>query len=207
VKLRHEAIVDTLSAIAPTLLFDPYPTPETGIRQLDEMEQTFLKIAEVLNAKAKGEAVLQEMQAKFEAAAQQIQGQKIAQHPFILGQFVGGAPQIRLFNDNAMAVQILQQLGLTNAWQGAVDAFGFNTVWIESLPPVENANFFYISEENNPYYQQLIQNPIWKNLEFVKENRFYSIGSNTWIFGGPLSAEVFVNKVVQVLSRNQANSS
>ncbi len=197
VKLRHEAIEDTLSAIAPTLLFDPYPAPETGIRQLDEMKQTFLKIAEVVNAKAKGEEVLQEMQAKFEAAAQQLQGKKIAQNPFILGQFVPGAPQIRLFNDNAMAVQILQELGLTNAWQGAVDPFGFNTVWIESLPPVENANFFYIAEEKNPYFQQLQQNQIWKNLAFVKESRLYSIGSDTWIFGGPLSAEVFVEKVLQ----------
>jgi iron complex transport system substrate-binding protein len=207
VKLRHEAIVDTLSAIAPTLLFDPYPAPETGISQLDEMKQTFFKIAEVVNAQAKGEAVLQEMQAKFDAAAQQLQGKQLAQSPFILGQFLGGAPQIRLFNDNAMAVQILQQLGLTNAWQGAVDPFGFNTVWIESLPPVEDANLFYIAEENNPYYQQLKQNQIWKNLEFVKENRLYSIGSDTWIFGGPLSAEVFVDKVVQALTPNQANSS
>jgi iron complex transport system substrate-binding protein len=170
------------------------------MQQLDEMEQTFLKIAKVVNAKAKGEAVLQEMQAKFDAVAQQLQGKQLAQNPFILGQFVPGAPQIRLFNDNAMAVQILQQLGLTNAWQGAVDPFGFNTVWIESLPPVENANFFYIAEEKNPYFQQLTQNPIWKNLEFVKESRFYSIGSDTWIFGGPLSAEVFVNKVVQANS-------
>ncbi len=207
VKLRHEAIVDTLSAIAPTLLFDPYPAPETGIRQLDEMEQTFLKIAEVVNAKPKGEAVLQAMQAKFEAAAQQLQGKQLPQNPFILGQFVGGAPQIRLFNNNAMAVQILQKLGLTNAWQGTVEPFGFNTVWIESLPPVENANFFYSTEENNPYFKQLEQNPIWKNLAFVKESRLYSIGSDTWIFGGPLSAEVFVDKVVQALTQNQANSS
>ncbi|MBO0351147.1 iron-siderophore ABC transporter substrate-binding protein [Phormidium pseudopriestleyi FRX01] len=203
VNLRHEAIASTLSAIAPTLLFDPYPAPETGIRQLDEMEQTFLKIAEVVNAKAKGEAVLQQMRSKFEDAAQQLKGKQLAQTPFILGQFVSGAPQIRLFNNNAMAVQILQQLGLTNAWQGAVDPFGFNTAWIESLPPVENANFFYSAQENNPYFKQLKQNLIWKNLAFVKESRLYSIGSETWIFGGPLSAEVFVDKVVQALMANR----
>lgn len=204
VKLRHEAIADTLSSIAPTLLFDPYPAPETGMSQFDEMEQTFLKIAEVVDAQAKGEEVLQQMRSQFASASQQLQAQGVSNTPFILGQFVPGAPQIRLFNDSAMAVQILQQVGLTNGWEGSPDPFGFNTVWVESLPQVENANFFYISEANNPYLKQLKESPIWKNLAFVKDSRVYPIGSDTWIFGGPLSAGVFVEQVVEALTQKQA---
>ncbi|MFP5270455.1 hypothetical protein [Coleofasciculus sp.] len=57
-----------------------------------------------------------------------------------MGQFVPGVPQLRLFTNNAMAVQILSQIGLQNAWIGEFDRFGFNTVWVEALPTVDKAN-------------------------------------------------------------------
>ncbi|WP_199249184.1 ABC transporter substrate-binding protein [[Phormidium] sp. ETS-05] len=198
IKMRHESIYNALASIAHTLLFDPYPPPT--IRQLDEMEQTFWKIAEVVNAQAQGEVVWQQFAATFDKATRQIQSMGLAGSPFILGQFMAGLPQIRIFNDNAMAVQLLQAIGLNNAWQGDEDLFGFNTVWLESLPAVENANFFYITESSNPYYTGLRVNPIWQKLAFVKEKRIYPIGSDTWIFGGPLSAMTFVEKVLAALS-------
>ncbi|WGV25325.1 ABC transporter substrate-binding protein [Halotia branconii] len=196
VELRHQVIYDTLASIAPTLLFNPYPSADSSINQLSEMQQTFIKIADTVKREKQGKAVLEKIQTTFTQAEKKISDLKIANRKFLLGQFSDSAPQLRLFTDDAMVIQILQQIGLENAWSGKFDSFGFNTVWIEALPKVEAANFIYITTNNNSHWQQLQNNPVWKGLQFVKENRLYPIASDTWVFGGPLSAEILVNKVV-----------
>lgn len=199
VELRHEMIYDTLSSIAPTLLFNPYPPPN-GPNQLDEMEQTFLAIADAVNRRKPGETVLQNMRKTFKTAEQQLRLNDLSDSSFILVHFVPGALQPRLFTDNSMAVQVLSQIGLKNAWKGEIDRFGFNTVGVEALPAVQQANFLYIAEED-VQWQQFQNNPVWKGLEFVKESRIYPIGADIWVFGGPLSAQVLVNKVVAALTK------
>ncbi|WP_250124556.1 iron-siderophore ABC transporter substrate-binding protein [Chroococcidiopsis sp. CCMEE 29] len=199
VELRHEMIYDTLSSIAPTLLFNPYPPPNK-FNQLDEMQQTFLAIADAVNRRDAGEGVLQQMRGTFKIAADRLRSADFTGSPFILAHFVPGTPQPRLFTDNAMAVQVLTQIGLENAWQGEIDRFGFNTVGVEALPAVEQANFLYIAEEEDVQWQQFQNNPVWKGLEFIQESRIYPIGADTWVFGGPLSARVLVNNVVAALS-------
>lgn len=198
VELRHEMIYDTLSSIAPTLLFNPYPPPN-GPNQLDEMEQTFLAIADAVNRRDPGETVLQNMRKTFKTAEQQLRLNDLSDSSFILVHFVPGALQPRLFTDNSMAVQVLSQIGLKNAWKGEIDRFGFNTVGVEALPAVQQANFLYIAEED-VQWQQFQNNPVWKGLEFVKESRIYPIGADIWVFGGPLSAQILVNKVVAALT-------
>ena len=195
VELRHQVIYDTLTSIAPTLLFNPYPSADS-VSHLEEMQQTFMKIADTMNRREEGRAVLEKMQATFKQAEKQLNDLKIANKKFIIGQFSDSTLQMRLFTDNAMAIQIIQKIGLENAWKGKIDPFGFNTVWIEALPKVESANFIYTTADNNIYWQQLQNNPVWKGLEFVREKRLYPIASDTWVFGGPLSAEILVNQIV-----------
>jgi iron complex transport system substrate-binding protein len=199
-QLRHEAIYDSLSAIAPTLLFNPYPD-SNALSQFDEMQQTFRAIAERVNRRDAGEAVLRQMQDTFKAASDRLKSTNQKNNSFILGQFNEATPQIRLFTDNAMAVQILNQIGLENVWKGQIDRFGFNTVGIEAFPKLEQANFLYIAAENNTHLKQLQNNPVWKGLQFVQEKRLYSIGAETWVFGGPKSAQVLVEKVTTALTR------
>lgn len=198
-QLRHEAIYDSLSAIAPTLLFNPYPD-SNALSQFDEMQQTFRAIAERVDRRDAGEAVLRQMQNTFKAASDRLRSTKQTNRAFILGQFNEATPQIRLFTDNAMAVQILNQIGLENAWKGQIDQFGFNTVGIEAFPKLEQANFLYIAAENNTHLKQLQNNPVWRGLKFVQEKRLYSIGAETWVFGGPKSAQVLVEKVTTALT-------
>lgn len=196
---RHEAIYDALSAIAPTLLFNPYPDAN-ALTQFDEMQQTFRAIAERVNRRDAGEAVLRQMQDTFKAARDRLKSANQKNNSFILGQFNEATPQIRLFTDNAMAVQVLRQIGLDNAWKGQFDRFGFNTVGIEAFPKLEQANFLYIAPDNNTHLKQLQNHPVWKGLKFVQENRLYSIGAETWVFGGPKSAQILVEKVTAALT-------
>jgi ferric hydroxamate transport system substrate-binding protein len=198
---RHRPILDKLNGIAPTLLFDPYPQ-EGGMGQYEEMEQTLLAIADATDRRAQGQAVLKEASDKFASVAARLKAAAPANPQFLLVQAYSQkeAPQLRVFNDNGMAAQILGKLGLQNAWKGPFDRFGFNTIGVEALPAVEKANFFYVvQDDDNVFTNQLRENPVWKGLAFVKENRAYPLGADLWLFGGPASAQKVADKVASLL--------
>jgi ABC-type Fe3+-hydroxamate transport system substrate-binding protein len=202
VKFRHEVIRDRLREIAPTLIFDPYPPPG-GPDQYQEMETTFLAIGEAVGRREAGVAVLQQLQAGFSQAAARLKAAGHEGREFVLTQAytANNAPQLRLFLDNAMVVQLMTRLGLRNAWKADFDIYGFSTVGVEALATVERASLFYaVQDDDNVFASQLKDHPVWRNLTFVKEGRTYPLGGNTWLFGGPLSAQLVAEKVVSLLA-------
>lgn len=198
VGFRHEAILDQLEGIAPTLLFDPYPA-EGGPSQLAEMETTFRTVATAVGRADRAQAVLGEMTAVFEDAAERLAAAGAAGDEVLLVQAFSAqnAPQIRVFTDNAMAVGILRRLGFENAWPGAYATYGFDTVDVEGLAPVSEADaFFYVVQANDDVFaQKLADNPLWQALGFVQRDATYALGGDTWLFGGPLSAQVLATTI------------
>lgn len=196
---RLETVRDTLNSIAPTLLFEPYP--EGGDpTQYEEMIETQHVIAAALGKAAEGERVIEAMTNAFAVAAEAVDAAGLAGAPVVLAQAFSSenTPQIRLFIDNAMAVEELAQIGLVNAYSGSPDRYGFNTVGVEALVEVQDANFLYVVQDDDDVFaEQLHDNPVWSNLNFVKEGRTYNLGGDTWVFGGPLSGVAFVNRVVE----------
>lgn len=195
---------EELSAIAPTVIFDPYPTDET-VTQFDEMRQTFLQIADLAGRTSEGEAVLAKLDEKFAAARSQLDAAGQAGERFVLAQAFGGdAVQVRLFTDNAMAAEIVAQLGLENGWEGAFDQYGFTTVSVETLPELGDVNFFYVVQDDNDVFARDAIRPLWENLTFVQNGNAHPLGGDTWLFGGPLSAELLIDKVVNLLAPGAA---
>lgn len=203
VQFRHEPLYDTLSDIAPTLIFNPYPE-DRNITQFDEMKTTFMTIAEAAGRVDEGTAVLDEMQASFDEATAELDAAGQGGQEFLLVQAFTAqdAPQMRVFIDSSMAVQVLHAIGLENAWEGEFDVYGFNTVGIEALTEVDDANFLYmVQSEDDVFANQWQDNPVWNGLGFVEEGRTYPLGGDTWPFGGPLSAELLAETVVAALTR------
>ncbi len=196
---------DQLSAIAPTIAFDSYPTDETTT-QFAAMQETFLLIADVLGQKDEGEAVLAAMTEHFVAAKSQLDAAGFVGEPFVLAQAFGqDTVSIRLFTDNAMAVEIIEQIGLENSWSDAeFQLYGFTTVGMETLPDLGDLdgdlNFFYVVQDDNNVFQRESILPLWESIDFVKNGNAYPLGGDTWLFGGPLSAEVLVDIVVEALT-------
>ncbi|MCC9076510.1 iron-siderophore ABC transporter substrate-binding protein [Litorilinea aerophila] len=197
---RIADIYEQLSEIAPTLAFDAYPTdPEQT--QYEEMRQTFLTLADVVNRRAAGEAVLAEMEDTFTAARQAIEAAGLLGEPFVLAQAFGqDTVQVRLFTENALAVQMVEQIGLENAWEDATfQQYGFSTVSVEALPDLGDVHFFYVVQEENNVFAREAVRPVWESLPFVQNGHAYPLGGDTWLFGGPLSAQVLVHAILDAL--------
>jgi len=189
---------DDLSAIAPTLVFNPYPEDLT-ISQYDEMLNTFTTIAGALNRVDEGAAVLEHMEGVFTAAEAALTEAGRDGEGFILSQgwTAESVATFRLFTDNAMAVQILARTGLTNDWTAPIEVYGFSTIGMEGFAEVGDTNFFYVAQQSD---EDIINDmPIWGSLPFVKSERAYWIGGDVWLFGGPLSAEVLVDTILSAM--------
>mgnify|MGYP001496540210 CR=1 FL=1 len=200
---RAKNSYDRLKAIAPTLAFDPYP-PEGSIDQYSEMEQTFKTIADVVGKRAEADKVLSDLHKSYESAKEKLKAANKEGAQFVLTQAFSNqnAAALRLFTDNSMAVQILQRIGLKNAYKSSkFEIYGYSDATVEALVSVQNANFLYVVQDSdNVFENQLKNNAVWNGLNFVKEKRTYPLGGDTWLFGGPLSAKLFVEKTVQLLT-------
>lgn len=199
VKSRHEGIKSQLESIAPTVYFDAYPTDES-MSQYDEMERTFKEIAKAVGKEDEAKAVLAELNTVYENAKIAIDNANLSTKDFLLTQSYSSnqAPQIRLFAKNALASVILEKIGLNNVYTSeAFEVYGFSTVNVEALTKLEEANYIYVVADDDNIYETLLKNnQVWNGLAFVKENRTYPLGGDAWLFGGPLSAEVIVGRVL-----------
>jgi ABC-type Fe3+-hydroxamate transport system substrate-binding protein len=190
-------IFDELSAIAPTLVFNPYPEDVT-ISLYDEMTTTFMTMAETLNRVEEGQAALAHMEDTYARAQSALEAAGRGGEAFILSQgwTYDNVATFRLFTDNAMAVQILEQIGLENAWDADPHMYGFTEIGIEGFAELRELdfNFFYVAQENDNVYFE--ESPIWNSLNFVQSDKAYWLGGDVWLFGGPLSAELLVETVL-----------
>ena len=197
VNFRVAENYDDLSAIAPTLVFDPYPSDLTS--QYDEMLETFMTIASVLNLEDEGRQVLDEMDDYFAEAAEALEDAGRGEETFILSQgwTTENVATFRLFTDNAMAVEILMQIGLESAWDVDPQLYGFTEIGIEGFTEVPDTNFFYVAQgTDNTFFDE---SPLWSSLPFVRSGRAYWLGGDVWLFGGPRSAELLVDTVLQAM--------
>ena len=203
VAFRHEPILEDLRAIAPTLLFDPYPVRD-GPSQLEEMESTLRTIAAAVGREDAVDGVLAETQAAYDRARERLEAAGRTGDEVLLAQAfsVQGSPQIRAFTDNAMAVGILERIGLVNAWPGEFATYGYETIDLEGLVPVADADaFLYVAQaDDDPFAGALADDPIWRNLPFVQAGQARPLGGDVWLFGGPLSARLVAETVAARLT-------
>lgn len=203
-KSNIEGNYEAFKSIAPTVVFDPYPGEGQG-DQYEEMVNTFNTIADVLGKKDEAAKVLSDLDQTYADAKSKLEAAGMTDKPFVLamGYSNQNAVTLRISTDNSLAVKILEHIGLTNAYKPKqFEVYGFTTTDVEALPALQDANFLHIIQDSdNVIENQLKDNPVWKGLNFVKENRVYALGGDMWPYGGPLSAQTMARKTADLLTQ------
>ncbi|MBN2980935.1 iron-siderophore ABC transporter substrate-binding protein [Cohnella algarum] len=203
VKFRVESTYEQLAGIAPTIVFDPYPAEGQG-DQYQEMEQTFKTIADVVGKTAEADKVLEDLNRSYEENKAKLAEAGKADMPFVLAMAFSdqNAVTFRLSTDNALAVKALERIGLKNAYHSSqFEGYGFSTTDVEALPGIQDATLLHIIQSTDPALDLLAKNPVWSGLDFVKENRVYALGGDTWPYGGPLSVKLLAQKTTDLLTQ------
>ncbi len=183
---------ELLSEIAPTIMFE-------GSGSYDEMIAGLKTVAAATGREAEGEAVLAQLAQHIATASAALKAQGREGETFILAQTfaVSDVPTFRLFTDDALAVQVLEQLGLVNLWQDAQPEFGYTTVTFEAFATIPDTHFLYIAQAD--YQPTLTGSPLWAGLPFVQSGRAHWLGGDVWLFGGPLSMQAVVDTVLTAI--------
>ncbi|WP_052195001.1 ABC transporter substrate-binding protein [Aureimonas altamirensis] len=103
--------------------------------------------------------------------------------------YVGG-----LFGD------VMQKLGLSNAWTGKAGAWGFAQVGIERLVVLEpETRLVILDPVPLPVRLNLEESVLWRNLPVVRAREPARIPA-VWPFGGLIAASRFANELSKALS-------
>ncbi|CAN5551557.1 iron-siderophore ABC transporter substrate-binding protein [soil metagenome] len=200
---REGINADALADIAPVLTFDAYPT-DGKVTQWDEMTQTFTTIARAVGKEDRAETVLADLDAKLAEGKKTLAAADLSTESVVLAQGEGtpDAPMFRMFTDNAMVMQVVRDLGLKNGWDGEEESYGFNSVTLEGLTAAGDAWFLPVAPDDalDAFNDKYADSPIWTSLGFVKVDRVRPLGNDVWFFGGPLSADYLVDKIIAALT-------
>lgn len=198
-----EAIVKKLEKEGvPVLVLDT----ADGSGQLDLMKENVRTIAEAVGRTDEADQLISDLDASMAAGKKAIAESDAAGARFAMadGWAEGGNVTIRLFGDGSLMSDLAEGLGMENAWTGEVDPeWGLGTTDPEGLTALgDDVRFFYNSpvEADDVFGNQLEKNPIWNKLEFVTSGHLYPLEKGIWTFGGPVSAQEFIDQVVADLT-------
>ncbi len=209
--LQPDLIIDTqataagyyeqLDAIAPTLVFNPYPD-DPNLSTFEEMQDSFRLLGQATGRSDVAEQVLADLDAKIAEGRTAIEASGHAGEGFVLSQMMSwlNTAYLRFFIDNGMATNIVEQLGLENAWESDFAQYGFAEVGTEALTEVGDVYFFYVMQHDDGLNTSGSFQKLWESLPFVQSGKAHAIGGDTWLFGGPLSAEVLIDRVVAAVT-------
>jgi ABC-type Fe3+-hydroxamate transport system substrate-binding protein len=78
---------------------------------------------------------------------------------------------VRVYGGQGLYQATLDKLGLSNAWQGETNYWGFATSSIEQLNVKPGASLFYFQPVPEQTLATLNQSPLWRARDFVREQR------------------------------------
>ncbi|WP_017348505.1 Fe(3+)-hydroxamate ABC transporter substrate-binding protein FhuD [Pantoea sp. A4] len=213
VGLRTEPNLELMSQMQPSLIlysngYGPNPAQLQRIAPVEGFDlndgsghplatarQSLHRLASLLGREAQAEQHLQAFDAEVAAARQRLA--PFAQRPLLLMSLMDSRHAI-VFGKSSLFLDVMQLLGLENAWQGETNFWGSAVIGIERLATIEHAQAICFDHDNAEMLQQVQSSPLWQSLPFIQQQRFISVPA-VWYYGATLSALQFVRVLLRAL--------
>lgn len=211
VGLRTEPNLELLQQMAPSLLllsqgYGPSPEKlapiapamsfafnEQGSSPLAVGKNALWTLGQRLGLEAVAQLHIADFDQAMAAARQRLHG--YTQAPLLMFSLLD--PRHALIIGNGSLFQdVLNTLGINNAWQGETNFWGSTVVGIERLAMIKPGRAICFGHGNGDMLQQVFRTPLWQSLSFVRENQLRVLPP-VWFFGATLSAMRFVRLLEQ----------
>ena len=147
------------------------------------------ELAELLDRKAEGEAMIARIDATMARVRQQLSSRDLP--PFYVVTFLDQR-HVRLFGKQSIYQGVLDRVGLRNAWNWPTNYWGFTQQGIDSLAGEPSAALLYLEPLPPGTADGLARSELWKHLPAVRAQRLYALPP-VWSFNGLMAAERFAN--------------
>jgi iron complex transport system substrate-binding protein len=163
-----DALRNRLETIAPVYTVSVYDETKTPLKNAYRETRELGKLAGIPDEAA---AFLVDADKEFETLRQRLARKK--QPPVALVNFMDNR-HVRVYGASALYQDVLDRLGIENAWTRPTNYWGFATVGLEELartapPDMHLIAFEPIVDDIKPV---LASSPIWRTMPVVQENNF-----------------------------------
>lgn len=183
--------VPRLEQIAPVWQY-PFTVPRKSL--LSVATDNILQLASKLNRQTQAQHYLSgyaQQQALYRQQLQPFAGKKILMFTLMSSR------QALVLTPDSIFGEVLQQLGLQCAWQGASSIWGSVIIGIEQLLTCEADYVLQFSHNDQPLSDSLSGSPIWQQMPFNQQHRRWLV-EPVWLYGSLYSAQRFAGTLTQV---------
>jgi iron complex transport system substrate-binding protein len=223
---RGEPSLDAIAALRPDLVVTTKDLPENVIAQIAKqapvialrgsdgtdpigyMRRTVTVLAQATGTQAKGAELLAGFDAHIAAGKAALARAGKTGAPFTMadGWIDSGTVSVRMYTPTSFFGGIAAELGLKNQWTTGGDKdYGLAQTDIEGLTKIKDpaTSFVYVANKadgGDAFVSALTGNAVWKQLPFVKDTNLHRVPDGIWMFGGPPSANAYVDALVDALT-------
>lgn len=103
-----------------------------------------------------------------------------------------------VFGKGSLFLEVMEQVGIENAWQGETNFWGSAIVGLERLAVMRDVDAVCFDHGDDALVAQVTASPLWRAMPFVRQNRLRRV-PQTWFYGATLSAMRFCRQLDTVL--------
>lgn len=184
--------LDKLQRIAPTMGFD---LNSGDGKPLSTARHSLQALGARIGREAQAAEHLQDVDEQLAAARERLI--PWADRPLLLMSLMDSRHAIT-FGKNSLFLEVMEILGLRNAWQGETNFWGSAVVGLERLAEVGDVQVICFDHDNDRDMQQVMKTALWQALPFVRAQRFQRVPA-VWYYGATYSALKFVRVLEHAL--------
>ncbi|MDN2487515.1 Fe(3+)-hydroxamate ABC transporter substrate-binding protein FhuD [Kosakonia sacchari] len=172
-----------LAKIAPGRGF----TFSDGKKPLAMAKHSLNEMAQILNLEAAARKHLDEFDALIEARKPHFA--RRGDRPLLMITLLDPR-HVLAFGPNCLFQEVLDSMGIHNAWHGETSFWGSVAVGIDRLAEYKDVDVICFDHGNEQDMQKLMATPLWQAMPFVRAGRFQRVPA-VWFYGATLSAMHF----------------
>lgn len=97
---------------------------------------------------------------------------------------------VLVFSENCLFQEVLDRVGIRNAWHGETTFWGSVAIGIDRLADYKDVDVLCFDHNNEQDMRTLMATPLWQAMPFVRAGRFQRVPA-VWFYGATLSAMHF----------------